>query len=227
MKYIDPTGMFYDDYYSNINGKYLGTDGMPSDKMRLIDKDRFNTIKNDGTLNIVQKGQTLQAEGTEITINNTQIQSDLQAVADNSTSSGLEHQTYIVLDRSSATITSVNGSTGTHNQVTIESYPAPATGVNFIGSPGGSILIGQAHGHPASTTPGTVTAKTMSSLDASTSSSLQIPVYGIDAMDGAAAGSQVGVHRVTPNGTITNNVGKTSNNFNIGRESLEIWGKKR
>jgi len=67
----------------------------------------------------------------------------------------------------------------------------------------------------------------MSPLDASTSASLQIPIYGIDAMDGPTNGSPAAMHRVVPNGTITNNVGTTSNSFNIGRESLEIWGKKR
>ena len=67
----------------------------------------------------------------------------------------------------------------------------------------------------------------MSPMDAATSQSLKIAIYGIDAMDDASNGTPAGIHRVTPNGIIRNNVGKTSNSFNIGRESLEIWGKRK
>lgn len=63
-------------------------------------------------------------------------------------------------------------------------------------------------------------------FDLPTSANLQIPIYGIDAMDGLTRGAPTWIHRVTPNGVIVNNVGKTSSNFNIGRQSMEIWGRR-
>jgi RHS repeat-associated protein len=233
MRYIDPTGMFYDDYYSSLNGKYLGSDNMPSTHMRLIDDEKFSQIKNDVSKNIVQRGQTLQAEGTKITIDNAKIQSDLQAVADkssapNASGSYQEHQIYLTLDRATATISSYVGTPGTHNQIEMSYYPAPATGVNFVDKPGGLVLIGQAHGHPPTNTPGYVTAKTMSpNFDVPASASANVPIYGLDAMDGSTKGNPTAIHRVTPNGTITNNVGRTSSGFDIGRDAMQIWGRRR
>jgi len=106
IKFIDPTGMFYDDYYSSTNGKYLGNDGGMPGTMRLIDDKKYAEIKNNGEIGLKGRMDKLQATGKEITIDNSKIQSDLQSVADNSSSSGLEHQVYIVLDRGNAKITS-------------------------------------------------------------------------------------------------------------------------
>jgi len=233
IKFIDPTGMYYDDYYSSLNGRYLGNDNMPSTHMRLIDDIRFNQIKNDANLNIMQKGQTLQTVGMEITINDVQIQADMQDVADLSSSQNTngqyqEHQIYLTLDRSTATISSYVGNPGTHNQTILEYFPAPATGVNFVDRPGGLVLIGQVHGHPPTNIPGMVTAKTMSqNFDVPTSATVNVPIYGIDAMDGPTNGNPAAIHRVIPDGTITNNIGRTSSGFNIGQDAMRIWGKRR
>ena len=62
---------------------------------------------------------------------------------------------------------------------------APLTGASFYGRPGGLIIIGQIHGHPQSDQPNHVTERTMSDLDINLAQSLQIPVYGVDAMYGA------------------------------------------
>lgn len=99
---------------------------------------------------------------------------------------------------------------------------------NPIDVPNGSVFIGQAHGHPPTSTPGRVTAKTMSpNYDAPTSASANISIYGLDAMDGATNGGPTSIHRVTPDGRMTNNVGRTSSGFNIGRETMKIWGRRR
>ena len=223
---IDPTGMLDDDYYSSVSGKYLGTDYAPygSDNIRLISDDKYKEL----TANQVPSPGKMQKEGTLITVDDAKIQSDLQVVADNSTSSGLEHQACIVLDRENALITSVMGTPGTNNRSDIEySYSSSNPASLIVGTDGKmKVLIGQAHGHPAATGIGIMTAKTMSSdVDKPTSQSLQIPIYGIDAMDNKSAGTPANIHRVTPNGSIINNIGRTSSGFNIGRQSLEIWGR--
>jgi len=51
-------------------------------------------------------------------------------------------------------------------------------------------------------------------------------IFDIDAMDGPTKGKDTWIHRVTPDGTITNQIGKTSSNFNIGRQAMKIWGKR-
>ena len=233
VRFIDPDGMSYDDYYSSLNGAYLGRDNMISKNMRLIDDDKFKQIKNDVGNNILQKGLSLQAEGTKIKIDDAKIQSNLQTVADKSSTPNAngeyqEHQIFLTLDRQTATISSYVGDPGTHDKTTISYYPAPSIGVNYVDRPGGLVLIGQAHGHPPGNIPGSVTAKTMSGdFDVQTSASINIPIYGLDAMDGPTNGSPTAIHRVTPNGVIMNNVGKTSSGFNIGRDAMQIWGKRR
>jgi RHS repeat-associated protein len=227
LRYIDPNGMMYDDYYSSRNGKYLGSD---NDKiynhMRLIDDSKFNEIVKSGQEEYLVTNQ-LQNESQIIDIDDNKIQSDLQSVADNSTSSGVEHQIYITLDRQTATISSVTGKSGINGRSTIEYFPAPITGINYADKPGGLVLIGQAHGHPATNESGKVTEKTMSKdHDVPTARSVQIPVYGVDAMDNRPAGTPAGIHRVSPNGTITNNVGKTSSGFNIARDAMQLWGRR-
>lgn len=56
MRYIDPTGMWIDDYFSE-NGDYLGTDNSESQKVRIMNQTAWDTNKsNDGTI-VSQKGQ--------------------------------------------------------------------------------------------------------------------------------------------------------------------------
>ncbi|MDR2270612.1 MAG: RHS repeat-associated core domain-containing protein [Sphingobacterium sp.] len=237
IRFIDPDGMLEDDYYSKLNGQYLGSDGAPSQYQRLIDDKEFRSIsrENGGSQSLFGTAE-LHKNSQVVKIDNEKIQGDLQGVRDNSITSNVEHQINIVLDRESATITSTIGDPGTNNRSVITYYPAPATGVNFE-TPGGNIIIGQAHGHPASNEPGKTTLQTMSvgdNLDSGTSAKMGIPIYGVDAMSGKV-GSSGGIHRVTPDGKITNNIGKTIGNgtakgagaLNIGRQALEIWGKKK
>lgn len=203
----------------------------------MIDDKEFRSIsrENGGSQSLFGTAE-LHKNSQVVKIDNEKIQRDLQGVRDNSITSNVEHQINIVLDRESATITSTIGEPGTNNRSVISYYPAPATGVNFE-TPGGNIIIGQAHGHPASNEPGKTTLQTMSvgdDLDSGTSAKMGIPIYGVDAMSGKV-GSSGGIHLVTPDGKITNNIGKTIGNgtakgagaLNIGRQALEIWGKRK
>jgi hypothetical protein len=235
MRFIDPDGMDAGDYYSKTNGKYLGGDGVNDDKMYLIGNDTYDQIVNNsnGGDNVQNN---LQIAGQEITIDDTKIQSDIQSERDASVGDKLEHQVYLYLDRDNAMISSVVGERGSNSESTITYIPAPSQGLSFIDNsdlPRNKILIGQAHDHPTSTTPGEETQSAMSSKDQNTSKGLQIPIYGVDAMSGSGrAGKPANINRANPNGTTTNNVGKTAgsgknNNstpFDIATDALRIWG---
>lgn len=220
-----------DDYYDEKTGVYLGRDNALTDDSRLIDKETFNSIsKGSKPSSIAMAGrmsenfvdEQLQGNSRIITVDDKTIQGDLQSVADNS-QSGVEHQVYIVLDLDNAQITSTMGAPGTNSNSTISYYNNPKTGLNSTDPAGRNILIGQAHGHPATTEPGKVTSKTMSGQDASTSRLMGMAIYGVDAMDPVPKGSSVGIHRVVPSGKITKNIGKTSSGFNIALDALKIW----
>ncbi len=196
--------------------------------MYLIENNKYSEIVNSSN-NVTA---TLQSSGQEITIDDTKIQNDIQAVRDNSLG-GLEHQAILYLDRNTATISSEIGPVGTNSETTISSYPAPSQGLNFVDnndSPRSKMIIGQAHGHPDSNTPGYVTERNMSEKDKGTAQNMQIPIYGLDAMSGSGrSGNSANIHRANPNGTIDLKVGKTkgsgAGNFNIGKNAMELWGR--
>jgi hypothetical protein len=196
--------------------------------MYLIENDKYHEIVNTNS-NVTT---TLQNSGQEITIDDTKIQNDIQAVRDNSLG-GLENQAILFLDRNTATISSEIGPVGTNSETVITSLPAPSQGLNFVDnndSPRSKIIIGQAHGHPESNTPGYVTEKNMSDKDKNTAQSMQIPIYGLDAISGSGrSGNSANIHRANPNGTIDLKVGKTKGTgigtYNIGKNAMELWGR--
>ncbi|WP_317170011.1 RHS repeat-associated core domain-containing protein [Mucilaginibacter inviolabilis] len=239
IRFIDIDGMFFDDYYSNTTGKYLGSDGSATNDSRLIDESRFNTVARESHNNTTTEGATneLQLTSKVITIDNNKIQSDIQTGRDASVGDNLEHQVYLYLDRSTATISSMVGETGTNAHSTISSIPAPSQGLSFVDNndlPRNKILIGGVHDHPTSTQPGMETLSEMSTFDKTVSTQMQIPIYGVDAMSGSGrAGKPANINRQNPDGTTTNNVGNTLGTgkntnptpFNIAIDALRIWGR--
>ena len=230
MRYVDPTGKLMDDYYSLINGKYLGCDAYGA-SARLIDPGIYQTITggHNMTRNL-SSIEKLRSNSTTISIYWDQIEEHAQSVADLSRESRVEHQSVIVLDRENALITSVLGPVGTNSNTELPYYPAPLTGVSYFDRPGGLIIIGEIHGHPASQEAGMSTEHTMSpNFDVPLAKMLQIPVYGIDAMYGKK-GDSMSVHMVTPAGIIKNNVRRTvgksneSSYSNWGLDALKLWG---
>ena len=230
VNYVDPTGLNMDDYYSNVNGKYLGHDGLISPTSRLISDDSFYQIKQKyNTTTSVDATKELISNSRIISFEEGQIDDTVQSVTDKSRATLQEHSAIIVLDRSSSSVYAVDGPIGTNDECVIDYYPGPTTGASFVDRPGGLIIIGQVHGHPKSVNPEYITDRTMSGKDANAANHLQIPVFGTDAMVGRE-GSSVNIHVVLPTGEIHNNIGKTGGygnlvRGNIGRTSLSIWGK--
>ena len=230
---IDPDGKA--DYYSNSNAKYLGSDNDPKTQgvLRLISNEDYVAFTG-ANANYTKLAQN----STEIKINNDKIQSDAQKIRDLSKEHRLENQMYIYIDRQTGEISSVIGQEGTNNRTEIVTYPAPSQGLNFIFSPETprtKILIGQMHGHPDIEIPNHTTLSDMSELDRNTAMELQIPIYGIDAMSGSGKqGASANINRVDPDGTrhlkIGNTMGiknKNKHPIDIGRQSLEIWGRSK
>lgn len=220
------------DYYSNINGKYLGSDNNPKTQgdMRLIADLTFSQIQYNNPNDYLQ----FESNSIIITFENDKIQSDLQSIRDASYIDKLEHQVYLYLDRTTGIVSSHIGKNGSNSESIIESYPAPSQGLNFLYTderPRNKILIGQVHTHPTSISEGLTTLSQMSDKDKNVAILLQIPIYGIDAMKGSGEiGFPAIINRVNPNGNMYRKVGKTigKNNksvFNIGKDALEIWGR--
>ncbi|MDP2162575.1 MAG: hypothetical protein Q8K02_18990, partial [Flavobacterium sp.] len=83
---------------------------------------------------------------------------------------------------------------------------------------GGLIPLGQVYTHNLIQQAGLQNIPGTSGLDASTSSSLNIPIFAVDSYTGNTTGGNA-IHRVNPNGTATNNVGTTSSNT-VGTDVL-------
>ena len=210
--FIDPTGLSIDEYYRSLNGKYLGRDAYGGSS-RLIDPIIYNALSSGN--------KDIQSLST--------IERDAQRIADLSRQTRVEHQVYIILDQKRSIVTTIDGPQGNNNRSSIEYYPGKVVGASFYDRPGGPIIIGQIHGHPASNTGGE-TLRTMSpNFDVPTAIRMQIPLYGIDAMYGRS-GDSVDVHRVTPSGKVSIRVRRTigtnsySNYNNWGAEALRLWG---
>lgn len=220
-------------YYNYWDAKYLGSDSAAQLSYRLIDSSTFDEILHagdnpSGDPNTIKD---LLGSSHPITIDSSRIRADLQWVKDSSAISGREYQMYLYLDRSTAQISSVHGEPGSYRN----SHPFIEADRNHgMVSPippdsprnCSRILIGQVHGHPAG--PNGITLRRMSPDDSLTAVALQAPIYAIDAMDGIQ-GTPGLIHRANPDPDKEFRaqdlcIGKTDNIFNIGLNSLRIWG---
>jgi len=187
---------------------------------------------NGGSSTTEQATTSLQETGNSeiITIDENKIQNDLQTIRDDSRSSGVEHQMNIVLDRETATVTSNITEPGTNSDSEIEHRPTPS-GLNLDNN--GDIILSQAHGHPKTDDPGEVNNSGTSELDNNTSASMGITIYAVEAWKGGKnkTGRQSNISRVTKYGAQRKKAGTTkgtnaNGSYNIGLESLQLWGGK-
>jgi hypothetical protein len=225
------------EYYSLRNAKYLGRDGAETGEMRLIDEESCNRIRDEsnGTATAAATAK-LQAKSISVKVDSLKIQSDLQIVKDSSIDYKREYQMYLFIDRRTGVLSSVIGPPGDNNNSYPECTPSPDSGVNYLHGdtiPASKILIGQAHGHPATESTGSETVSEMSPADCVAASKLQIPIYGVDAMYGDI-GSPGCINRSNPDGSTTDRVGWTKGEiegmtgltiFSIGLDALKKWGR--
>ena len=245
---IDPDGNSIIDYYDHM-GNYLGNDGQGTSGQRVISKKKYNEVINkvnspapnsdprkvslapnptDEMNAQRQMAKDLKNNSAEILIDENTINQHLQDAHDKTFTSGVEHSVTFVFelaDPSKPKITSEVGPVGTNSFTTTASYsgggqnPAWLTGVLRR-------YIGQAHGHPLTTTPGHQNGPGTSGDDQTAASRSGIPIYALRSWD-RRVGSSTEIYRATPSGDApTTPVGKTGA-FNIALDALEISSGKR
>ena len=207
--WIDPDGMAPTDTYIDARtGKVLGQDGASTDNLRVIRKQDWDYWKDEhgGTIS-TQATADLQADSKLVTVNESQIQSEVQSVADDTKSEGIENQAFLTLDVNTGEVAAQRGPDGDNSETTIETTKAGDDGAPRTDR--GKMLIAQVHGHPETTESGMENIPgTSSDKDKPTAMSLGITVFAIDSYNGTAGG-QYDVHSVNKSGTQTNFVGKT------------------
>ena len=239
--FVDYDGMFAtppDDYIDASTGKYLGSDGAATKNVRVIYKSDWNNItsENGGSLSTTAT-TALQASSSVVTVNNAQINSDInnannETIADQTA----ERQVYVGIevtrgDVPTAQVTSARGPDGTDGKTVITMAQRGDASGNLVKQTfeGTKLLpTAQVHTHNTSQNPTLTNVPGTSSIDVNTSSSstgFNIPVYAVDSYTGAQPGGNA-IHRVMPNGTQTNNVGTTTSN-SIGQESLNNFVDKQ
>ncbi|MCJ8155555.1 RHS repeat-associated core domain-containing protein, partial [Chryseobacterium sp. SSA4.19] len=237
--FVDYDGMFAtppDDYIDASTGKYLGSDGATTKNVRVIYKSDWNNITSDNGGSLSATATTaLQANSSIVSVNNTQINSDInnannETIADQTK----ERQVYVGIsvtrgDVPTAEVTSTRGPDGIDGKTTITMENTPDALGNIVKTTfDGTKLLptAQVHTHNTSQDPKlTNIPGTSSDYDKPTSQSLNIPIYAVDSYTGVQTNGNV-IHRVTPNGIQTNNVGTTKTN-NIGQESLNQFINKQ
>jgi hypothetical protein len=224
--FIDPDGMVAtppDWYIDNRTGKILGQDGATTNNYRLVDGRDFQEIKSNNGGSTTTPEATAQLQNSDVstlvTVNDAQIQQEVQTVSDLSRTS--EHQTDISLNKYTGEVTAVRGTPGADGTASVSVGTSPSGGK--IASDGG-LLLANVHGHNQVQTPGTVNVTGTSAQDKQTAVSEGITIYATDSYNTPVGGSAT-IGRVDSAGVQTTNVGQTkgagTGTFNIGQDALD------
>jgi hypothetical protein len=187
-----PMGMFATppDDYLDVNGKYLGSDGASTKNVRVINRTDWNTISSDngGSLS-AEATKALQAVTSVVTINGTQINSDInnannETIADQTK----ERQVFVGIevtrgDVPTAQVTSMRGADGTDGKTnfSIDSRSDNSGNVikqTFTGT--GLIALTQVHTHNLTQEANKINIPGTSTPDAGTSHDIGIPIHTVD-----------------------------------------------
>jgi len=237
IRFIDPDGMFATppDDYLDVNGRYLGSDGAATKNVRVINRTDWNTISSDngGSLS-APATQALQAASSVVTVNNTQINSDInnannETIADQTK----ERQVFVGLevtrgDVPTAEVTSMRGADGTDGKtsMSIDSRSDNSGNVikqTFTGT--SLIALTQVHTHNLTQEANKTNISGTSTIDKNTSNSYDIPIHAVDSYKGIQTNGNA-IHRVMPNGVETKNI-STTNSQNIGQDTLRMHVDKQ
>jgi len=230
IRFIDPDGMLVDDYYNN-NGEYMGSDG-EGDNLRLVKEGQEENVASK------LKGNQTSAEDREAarsSDNSAVIEVDesartmVQTVSNHSVSDGEEHQALIMLDIYSEQPRIVAEERGSGSNSETEMVTKKDGGKRYDPE-NGFLVIGQVHGHPMADDPNKVNQPGTSAQDQTTATNTGVPVYSVDSYQGEVGSSQK-INRANPNPSKrsqsqTLGIGR-SGTTNIGRDALEIHGRKR
>ena len=227
--FTDPTGMAPvppDWYIDKRTGAVLGQDGASTNIYRLVDGRDFADIKTSNGGSTMSASATSQLQSsdisTPITINNTQIQQEVQTITDLSRT--VEHQTDIVLNKYTGEVSALRGTPGVTSGEATVNYKVGASGAT-LASDGSSLFLANVHGHNLTTDSSKINVTGTSPIDKSTATSNpKMTIYATDAYN-TNVGGNANIGRVNGNGVQTNNVGQTkgagTGTFNIGQDALD------
>jgi RHS repeat-associated protein len=219
--WIDPDGMApLDMYIDSRTGKVLGHDGAKTNNLRVIRKQDWDYHKDEhkGTIS-TEATAALQADSKLVTINEEQIQNELQSVGQDSESEGNENQTYIALDVKTGEVSAHRGPDGTNTEAKISGFNKGADSATFVGDD--LMLILQAHGHPKIDNEGKKNEPGTSNKDKQSAIDFEITVLSIDSYDPNDEG-KYNVHSVDKEGNPKNYIGKTKGTNKDGKSSVNI-----
>ncbi len=231
IRFIDPDGMGPTDFYlDSKTGKLLGEDDAKTKNIRIIKKEKFNEIKkNRGGTKNQEATSDLQNNSSVVTVNEEQINGDLNNANKETQERGKENQVLLVLniDNSreipTAELTSVRGPEGTNedSEFEINSNKHPdRIGASYVGSiVNDDVFLGQAHGHPLFDDQDKTNTPGVSERDIITSNKSGSPIYSIDSYTGDKNPS---INRVLPSGKQSVGIGNlNSKKFNIALDALK------
>lgn len=225
------------DYYiDQISGKLLGRDGRQTSNLRIIDKREWKFIKKkNGGIKSKKAIQELHKISLLVTINEEQIQREIQILADDTARENLEHLLYVVLDINTGKIFAKrerDPSKIFEDKAHVDIYkfkfknsaPRIAEGL---------LLLTLVHGHPKTLIDNHQNLRSVSDLDKASAKSLGISIFAIDAFDRSKPiNHQRDIHKVSKLGYQKKYVGKTkgkdgNNTFNFSSYIMDMLKKNR
>ncbi len=229
IRYIDPDGMLFDDYYG-ITGKgltYLGSDGQ-GNGVRYVNQENVDNVssKLNGEKTTESDRSDARSNSATVSIDEGQIGKDAQTIADHALADGSEHTMEVVMDVDSnpdkPVITSHEGESGDNSTSTV-SYKKDG-GATYTGD-GKDLLLAQGHSHPLTNDPSRQNETGTSGQDKTAAHNSGVTIYAVDAYSGNRGDSQ-SIGRVNPNGSASSNIGRTSTGFSIAIDALNQIKKK-
>ncbi|MHA7059125.1 hypothetical protein ACWGOQ_0018000 [Aquimarina sp. M1] len=222
----------YGDYYiDRVTGEQLGSDGSESNNLRVIDIREWNyVIEEKGGTHTTSGILELHKNSYVITFDEDQIQKEVQAIADDTMTEGLENQVFIVLNVNNGKVFAIRDwipELKTNKEIIIHTYTVGTNSAPRVGE--GLMLLGQLHGHPKEIQNDKINISSVSDLDIAVAKDLGITVFAVDAFNSFDAlkleklnthSRALHIHQVTRDGFTKNFIGQTfgkngSNIFNF------------
>lgn len=233
--FIDPDGMAPLDHYLDARtGKYLGSDGAATNNVRVIYKNDWeNTVAANGGSISAQATKDLQSVSGVVTINSTQIQSDIDTINTQTINDqSKERQVFIGLnvdesgDYPTAELTSSVGPEGEdgHADATITTR-TDNMGISRVFEDTKLRPVAQAHTHNKVGKGMVNLPKTSDDSDApkgendySFATGQGVTIYAIDSWTGSSSAGNA-IHSVNAKGAARTNIGTTQSS-NIGQDAI-------
>ncbi len=214
------TAPFGDYYIDRVTGKQLGSDGSETDNLRVIDRREWDyVIEEKGGVTSIPGIQELHKNSSVISVDEIQIQKEIQRLADDTMKEGLENQVFIVLNVNTGKIFAVRDwipKLKSSIEIVISTYGVGPNSAPRVGE--GLMLLAQLHGHPKEERKNKKNLRSVSRFDVEVAEHLRISIFAIDAFDEYHTfkakdfkeySRAFHIHQVTREGLTKNFVGQT------------------